>query len=46
MGTFYLNLSDYEHAKEEFAEALKLNPVHASANFGMARALQRMGDAD
>jgi tetratricopeptide (TPR) repeat protein len=46
LGTFYLNLSDYAHAKEAFQEALKLNPVHASANFGMARALQRMGQAD
>ncbi|HEX3469881.1 MAG TPA: FG-GAP-like repeat-containing protein, partial [Silvibacterium sp.] len=46
LGTFYLSLNDYEHAKAEFEAALQLNPVHASANFGMARTLQRMGRTD
>jgi TolA-binding protein len=46
MGSFYLSLSDYAHAKEEYENALKLNPIHASAQFGLARALQRMGDVD
>jgi len=46
MGSFYLSLNDYPHAKEEYEAALKLNPIHASAQFGLARALQRMGDVD
>jgi tetratricopeptide (TPR) repeat protein len=46
MGSFYLSLNDYAHAKEEYEAALKLNPIHASAQFGLARALQRMGDVD
>jgi cytochrome c-type biogenesis protein CcmH/NrfG len=46
IGSFYLSLSDYAHAKEEYESALKLNPIHASAQFGLARALQRMGDVD
>jgi tetratricopeptide (TPR) repeat protein len=46
LGSFYLSLADYPHAKEEYEAALKLNPLHASAQFGLARALQRMGQAD
>src|SRR5580704_11814190 len=46
MGSFYLSLNDYAHAKDQYEEALKLNPIHASAQFGLARALQRMGDVD
>ena len=46
MGSFYLSLTDYAHAKEQYEAALQLNPVHASAQFGLARALQRMGDVD
>ncbi|MGC2164113.1 MAG: FG-GAP-like repeat-containing protein [Silvibacterium sp.] len=46
LGSFYLSLSDYAHAKEEYETALKLNPLHASAQFGLARALQRMGQND
>jgi tetratricopeptide (TPR) repeat protein len=46
MGSFYLSLNDYAHAKEEYEAALKLNPIHASAQFGLARALQRMGNVD
>jgi cytochrome c-type biogenesis protein CcmH/NrfG len=46
MGSFYLSLNDYAHAKDEYEAALKLNPIHASAQFGLARALQRMGDVD
>jgi Flp pilus assembly protein TadD len=44
MGLLYLNLQDYPHAKGEYEAALRLNPHHASAEFGLARAMQRMGD--
>ncbi|MGB0123496.1 MAG: FG-GAP-like repeat-containing protein [Silvibacterium sp.] len=46
LGSFYLSLNDYPHAKEEYETALRLNPLHASAQFGLARALQRMGQVD
>lgn len=46
LGSFYSSLNDYAHAKEEYEAAIKLNPLHASAQFGLARALQRMGQAD
>src|ERR1700758_534031 len=46
LGSFYLTLADYAHAKEEYETAIKLNPLHASAQFGLARALQRMGQVD
>jgi tetratricopeptide (TPR) repeat protein len=46
LGSFYINLADYAHAKEEFETTLKLNPLHASAQFGLARALQRLGQTD
>jgi lipoprotein NlpI len=46
LGTFYSQQQDYPKAIESFEHALKLNPVHASAEFGLARALQRSGQAD
>lgn len=46
LGSFYLSLADYAHAKEEYETAIKLNPLHASAQFGLARALQRSGQAE
>ncbi len=46
LGTIDLGLKDYEHAIAEFNSALTLNPLHASAQFGLARALQRAGMAD
>jgi len=46
LGSFYSSLGDYAHAKGEFEAALRLNPLHASAQFGLARALQRMGQTD
>ncbi len=44
----YLNtqLQKYDEAIAAFQKGLALNPVHASAEFGLARALQRKGDAD
>jgi len=46
LGTIYLGLKDYEHATTEFESAIKLNPLHASAQFGLARTLQRAGMAE
>lgn len=46
LGSFYVSLADYPHAKEQFDAALKLNPLHASAHFGLARTLQRMGQQE
>jgi len=44
IGLLCLNLQDYPRAKEEYEAALRLDPHHASAEFGLARAMQRMGD--
>lgn len=44
MGLLYLSLQQYPQAKAEYETALRLNPHHASAEFGLARAMQRMGD--
>ena len=43
----YLNtqIQKYDEAIAVFQKGLALNPVHASAEFGLARALQRKGDA-
>ena len=43
----YLNtqIQKYDAAIAAFQKGLALNPVHASAEFGLARALQRKGDA-
>src|SRR5438105_7756486 len=44
----YLNtqIQKYDDAIEAFQKGLALNPVHASAEFGLARALQRKGDSN
>jgi len=46
LGTFYSQQQDYPKAIDAFQQALKINPLHASAEFGLARALQRSGNAD
>lgn len=46
LGTFYSQQQDYPQAIAQFEQALKINPLHASAEFGLARALQRSGQAD
>lgn len=46
LGNVTFGLKDYLKAATAFKVALKLNPQHASAEFGLARALQRQGDAD
>src|SRR5215468_10969457 len=44
----YLNtqIQKYDQAIAAFQKGLALNPVHASAEFGLARALQRKGDTE
>jgi len=43
-GVCYGELKQYEKAIAIFKQALAINPLHASAEFQMARALQRSGD--
>ncbi|HEV2215918.1 MAG TPA: FG-GAP-like repeat-containing protein, partial [Terracidiphilus sp.] len=42
-GVCYQEKKDYAKAIAIFQQALQINPLHASAEFGMARALQRSG---
>ena len=46
VGTVDLGLKEYVEAIAEFESAIALNPLHASAQFGLARALQRSGNAE
>ena len=46
LGSFYQQLQQYNLAIPEFEAALKLNPIHASAEFGLARSLQRSGKVE
>jgi tetratricopeptide (TPR) repeat protein len=46
LGSMYLQLQQYDPAIEAFQSALKITPLHASAEFGLARALQRSGKLD
>jgi tetratricopeptide (TPR) repeat protein len=43
VGSLDMSLGNFPDAITEFETALKLNPVHCSAQFGLARALQRSG---
>jgi Tfp pilus assembly protein PilF len=45
VGYLSTQLQRYDEAIAAFQKGLALNPVHASAEFGLARALQRKGDA-
>ena len=45
LGSCYLEKQDFARAAAEYSEAIKLNPMHPSAEFGLARALQRSGNA-
>jgi len=45
VGFLNTQIQKYDEAIEAFQKGLALNPVHASAEFGLARALQRKGDA-
>src|SRR5260370_30648602 len=44
-GYLYSQLRKYDEAITAFQKGLALNPFHASSDFGLARALQRKGDA-
>ncbi len=46
LGTMYSQLQQYPEAIAQFEAVLRLQPLHASAQFGLARALQRSGNAD
>lgn len=45
VGYLYTQIQKYDEAVAAFQKGLALNPVHASAEFGLARALQRKGDS-
>src|SRR5581483_7932600 len=44
LGTAYLQAKKTPQAMDAFQQALKINPLHASAEFGLSRALQESGD--
>jgi tetratricopeptide (TPR) repeat protein len=46
LGSFFLDRHDLPAAVAEFRAALRLAPLHASAEFGLARTLQRHGKVD
>jgi len=46
MGSLHVQLQQYDQAIVAFQTALKINPLHASAEFGLARAMQRSGQAE
>src|SRR5271170_1051317 len=46
LGSFLLDQHDLPGAEAEFRAALRLAPLHASAEFGLARTLQRQGKVD
>jgi Flp pilus assembly protein TadD len=46
IGLAYSELDQNEKAVASFQHVLELNPYHASAEFGLARALQRLGKSD
>lgn len=46
IGIIDLGLKNYDRAIPEFEKALQISPLHASAQYGLARALQRSGNAD
>jgi len=45
LATIHSELHEYAKAIEEFNAALKINPYHVSAEFGLAQAYQRSGDS-
>ncbi len=46
LGSTYAQLKQFPEAIAAFEHALKLDPHHASAQFGLARAYQQSGQAD
>ena len=46
LGSTHSQLKQYPEAIEAFEHALKIDPLHASAQFGLSRAYQQSGQAD
>ena len=46
LGSTYAQLKQFPEAIAAFERALKIDPLHASAQFGMARAYQQSGQSD
>jgi tetratricopeptide (TPR) repeat protein len=46
LGTAYVQAKQFPDAIAAFQRALQLNPLHASAEFGLSRACQQSGDLD
>ncbi|MGB8918161.1 MAG: FG-GAP-like repeat-containing protein, partial [Candidatus Sulfotelmatobacter sp.] len=46
LGTAYVQSKQFPQAIEAFQHALQLNPMHASAEFGLSRAYQQSTDVD
>ncbi|MGH9793164.1 MAG: FG-GAP-like repeat-containing protein [Candidatus Acidiferrales bacterium] len=46
IGTLHSQLQKYDDAIAAFQRAIKSNPFHVSAEFGLARAQQRLGNAE
>ncbi len=46
LGSGYQQNKDYKNAIQQYQAALALNPLHASAEFGLARAYQETGASD
>jgi tetratricopeptide (TPR) repeat protein len=45
-GACYQEMRDFDKAVTIFEKTLEVNPLHASAEFGLARSLQRTGHSD
>ena len=46
LGTAYVQAKQFPEAIAAFQRALQLNPLHASAEFGLSRAYQQSGDVE
>ena len=46
LGTSYAQAKQFPQAIDAFDHALKINPLHASAEFGLSRAYQQSGDTE
>ena len=45
LGSCYLERQDFAKAADEYRQAIRINSMHPSAEFGLARALQRSGNS-
>jgi Flp pilus assembly protein TadD len=46
LGRAYMGCRDFPRAREEFAAAVDLGPTDGYAHFGLAKALERLGDRE